>query len=148
MQFSFVHKSHLIDSAHALSFRPNNEITKQNTVYWEIFATIKFGGTARKRIDFKMANLNFGESTHASPQIWCGLSNRLKMAGYYEDNVYEVKSCVRGHHVYHRIWTPTIGEELTCQMQSEPQNTRDPYAVAVILPCEYNYYAHAQEYEL
>ena len=42
----------------------------------------------------------------------------------------EVASCVRGHHVYNRIRTPTLGEELQCV--TEDSNDSDPYAVAVM----------------
>ena len=41
-----------------------------------------------------------------------------------------MKSCVRGHHVYQHVWTPTIGEELQCAR--EESNDKDPYAVAVM----------------
>ena len=43
---------------------------------------------------------------------------------------FEVESCVQGHHVYQRIWTPTLGEELHCER--EDANSKDLYAVAVI----------------
>ena len=33
-------------------------------------------------------------------------------------------SCVRGHHVYQRTWTPTLGEELQCIREST--NNKDP----------------------
>ena len=36
-------------------------------------------------------------------------------------DVFEVESCVRGHH----IWTPFVGEELTCT--DEIENTKDPF---------------------
>ena len=39
--------------------------------------------------------------------------------------VYELESCVRGHHIYRRIWRATVDEP-------EPRNKEDPYAVAVI----------------
>ena len=42
----------------------------------------------------------------------------------------EVASCVRGHHVYDRIWTSTLGEELQCV--TEDSNNNDPYPVAVM----------------
>ena len=42
----------------------------------------------------------------------------------------EVASCVWGHHVYNRIWTPTLGEELQCI--TEDSNDSDPYTVAVM----------------
>jgi hypothetical protein len=40
-----------------------------------------------------------------------------------------VPSCLRGHHIYKKIWTPTIGEELLCQR--EPTNMTDRYAVSI-----------------
>ena len=43
---------------------------------------------------------------------------------------YEVPSCIRGHHVYRDIWSPTIGEELMCKR--ETTNDKDRYAVAVM----------------
>ena len=42
----------------------------------------------------------------------------------------EIETCVRGHHVYKSIWSPTTGEELDCRR--EPSNAEDPYAVAVV----------------
>lgn len=41
----------------------------------------------------------------------------------------ELVSCVRGYHVYQAIWTPTIGDELTCRR--EVANAVDRYAVGV-----------------
>ena len=32
-------------------------------------------------------------------------------------DTYEVESCVRGHHVFGSIWSPTIGEQLVCKRQ-------------------------------
>ena len=43
--------------------------------------------------------------------------------------MYEVESCVQGHHVYKTTGSPTIGEELDCQC--EHTNTLDPYVVVV-----------------
>ena len=37
---------------------------------------------------------------------------------------------MRGYHVYERIWSTTIGEELLCEREMD--NERDRYAVAVI----------------
>ena len=37
--------------------------------------------------------------------------------------------CVRGYHVYQRIWTAAVGEVLHCER--EPTNSRDRYTVAV-----------------
>ena len=42
----------------------------------------------------------------------------------------ERSCCVRGYHVYERIWSVTIGEELLCEREMD--NERDRYAVAVI----------------
>ena len=45
-------------------------------------------------------------------------------------DTYEVESCVRGHHVFGSIWSPTIGEQLVCKRQIG--NPQDVYAVAVM----------------
>ena len=42
---------------------------------------------------------------------------------------FERELCVRGYHVYQRIWTAAVGEVLHCER--EPTNSRDRYAVAV-----------------
>ena len=39
------------------------------------------------------------------------------------------RGVVRGYHVYHDIWTPVIGEELSTQQ--EHGNPEDLYAVAI-----------------
>ncbi len=44
------------------------------------------------------------------------------------DLVLTLESVVRGHHVYKRIWTPTVGE----QLQLRPDNESDPRAVAIL----------------
>jgi len=44
--------------------------------------------------------------------------------------VFEVESCVQGHHIYKHVWTSFIGEELTCTHEIE--NTKDPFAVAMV----------------
>ena len=41
-----------------------------------------------------------------------------------------IESCVRGHHVFKRTWTPCVGEELSCKRESD--KNKDPYAVAVM----------------
>ena len=41
-----------------------------------------------------------------------------------------INSVVRGHHIYKDIWTPVIGEELTCRR--EVGNIHDLHAVATI----------------
>ena len=54
---------------------------------------------------------------------------------------FEKECCVRGYHVYQRVWDAAIGENLTCRR--EPTNESDRYAVAVMkddtvighLPC-------------
>ena len=42
---------------------------------------------------------------------------------------FERELCVRGYHVYQRIWTAAVGEVLHCER--ELTNSRDRYAVAV-----------------
>ena len=44
-------------------------------------------------------------------------------------STFEVNCCVRVYHVYHRLWTATVGENLTCTR--EPTNESDRYAVAI-----------------
>ena len=44
-------------------------------------------------------------------------------------DLFSCDSFVRGHHVYKDDWTPTLGEILECKR--EPQNEKDPNAVAV-----------------
>ena len=46
------------------------------------------------------------------------------------NEVYEVDSIVRGHHVFKEIWTPFIGEDLECKR--DVSNTRDAYAVGIM----------------
>lgn len=41
-----------------------------------------------------------------------------------------VDSCIRGHHVFKNIWTPTMDEQLSCKR--EIGNDKDRYAVAVL----------------
>ena len=41
-----------------------------------------------------------------------------------------IPCCVRGYHVYQRIWSPRIGEKATTVR--EPDNECDRYAVAVL----------------
>jgi len=43
--------------------------------------------------------------------------------------MYEVDSCVRGHHVFRGIWNPTIGEQLACK--GEASNTQGIYTVTI-----------------
>ena len=40
-----------------------------------------------------------------------------------------VDSCIRGHHIFKNIWTPTMGEQLSCKR--EIGKNKDRYAVAV-----------------
>ena len=42
-----------------------------------------------------------------------------------------ISSFVRGHHIYKRIWTPSEGEVL--QLQREPSNPKDRFAVTVVV---------------
>ena len=46
-----------------------------------------------------------------------------------------MEMCVRGYHVYRRIWEAAINEELVCTRVS--QNSTDCYAVAVIKDGKY-----------
>ena len=43
---------------------------------------------------------------------------------------FEVRSCVRGYHVYISTWRPVPGEELHCTR--EQNNVQDRYSVAVV----------------
>ncbi len=43
---------------------------------------------------------------------------------------FSLNSAVRGHHVYKRVWLPSIGEEL--ETSAEEDNPNDSFAVAVI----------------
>ena len=43
---------------------------------------------------------------------------------------FEINCCVRGYHVYQRLWTSTVGEHLSCRR--EHTNENDRYAVAVM----------------
>ena len=42
--------------------------------------------------------------------------------------MFEINCCVRGYHVYHRLWTATVGENLTCTREHTNESNR--YAVA------------------
>ena len=42
---------------------------------------------------------------------------------------YRVPFYIHGHHVYHKIWSPVIGERLLCER--EPANRYNNYAGAV-----------------
>ncbi len=46
------------------------------------------------------------------------------------DLVFNLDSAICGHHIYQRIWTPTVGEQL--QLRLEENNKNDPRAVAVL----------------
>ena len=43
---------------------------------------------------------------------------------------YYLDTCVRGHHVYMRVWTPHVGEILGTR--KEAGNNHDRFAVAVL----------------
>ncbi len=47
-----------------------------------------------------------------------------------ELETFEVESCVRGHHIYSNVWSPSLGERLQCTR--EFSNTKDRYAVSVV----------------
>ncbi len=42
---------------------------------------------------------------------------------------FDIPSCIRGHHIYHEVWTPTVGERRECIR--EMTNIVDRYAVGV-----------------
>ena len=44
--------------------------------------------------------------------------------------VYQIECCIRGYHVYHRIWHPIISKVLGTTRERE--NEHDCYAVAVL----------------
>ena len=44
--------------------------------------------------------------------------------------IYELNSCVRGYHVYRKLWKPSIGRKYLCRR--DPDNKYDPFAVAVM----------------
>ena len=39
------------------------------------------------------------------------------------------RNCIRGYHVYKKVWAATVGEALVCER--EPKNSSDRYAVGV-----------------
>ena len=45
-------------------------------------------------------------------------------------DTYEINRCVRGHHIYKRVWTPVLGEELKCRIEED--NVEDRYGFAVL----------------
>ena len=49
-------------------------------------------------------------------------------------DLFQLPSFVRGHHVYKAIWTPSEGQVL--QLQREPSNPNDRFAVVVCLDRE------------
>ena len=54
-----------------------------------------------------------------------GLLNTCTCASTFDST-----SCIRGHHVYKNVWTPTLGDELECRREGD--NDFDRYAVAVL----------------
>ena len=50
-----------------------------------------------------------------------------------DDQEFIMDSCIRGHHIYKEIWTPTIDERLECVR--ECNNDKDKYAVAMLRKC-------------
>ena len=43
------------------------------------------------------------------------------------DSTFEMDSRIRGHHVYKTVWTPVIGEILSCEREED--NLHDLFAV-------------------
>ena len=62
--------------------------------------------------------------TRSMPQLPLALSREEKMEEY------EASSVVRGFHVYQRLWSPSLEEQLECLR--EAGNDKDRYAVAVL----------------
>ena len=57
------------------------------------------------------------------------------MASFYTWNTlsmksFEVRSCVRGHHIYQCVWEPWIGQSLQCER--EQGNLKGPYAITIL----------------
>ena len=48
----------------------------------------------------------------------------------YEQHELAVDNCIRGHHVFKNIWTPTLGKQLPCRR--EIGINKDRYAVAIL----------------
>ena len=66
----------------------------------EILAGITFGEMARNHLDKNLVNLNLAIHTIKYKRYCvCCVSQKME--------TYEVDSCVRGHHVFRGIWTPT-----------------------------------------
>ena len=47
-----------------------------------------------------------------------------------ERESFQLESCVRGHYIYKRVWTPVVGQVLNTS--TEPGNHHDRFAVAVL----------------
>ena len=62
--------------------------------------------------------LKFGENIYTADSIPILLVSDVEM-----------KSYIKGHHVYKHLWTPVINEHLSSEM--EPNNIKDKYAVCV-----------------
>ena len=64
--------------------------------------------------------MNGHDKDHAHP-CSAALKFSLKMS---DCEVYHTDSCIRGHHIYKDLWSPTLGEELLCA--AEFANVHDP----------------------
>ena len=56
--------------------------------------------------------------------------NRASAIASNMESELTLDSCIRGHHVYKNVWTPIMGEQLSCKR--ETGNNKDRYAVAVL----------------
>jgi hypothetical protein len=54
----------------------------------------------------------------------------MAAGGCDKSNIYKFHSFIRGFHVYQNIWSPEIGEEVTCTI--EENNHHDKFAVCVL----------------
>ena len=104
------------------------------TVYREILEAIKFGEMARNCSGNYLANFKLWQFTRPNDVITHAVNANshfsLDAARSQKMEMYEVDSCVRGHHVFRGIWNPTIGKQLVCKR--EASNTQDVYVVAVM----------------
>ena len=45
-------------------------------------------------------------------QLTCKHKQDQSVEKYESMDVFEVESCVQGHHIYKQVWTPFVGKEL------------------------------------
>ncbi len=67
---------------------------------------------------------------HVSETLSDSQEGGSRMASQVDEGVYSLESVVRGHHVYKRVWSPVMGEQLV--LKCEEDNENDSRAVAVL----------------